>query len=250
MPRVPFFCQPQHMRPRRPLWLALLLTVVTSVATAATPKPFSADYKARYGSLSVDASRSLTMGKDRQMEFRFAARHWLADIDERSLAQWDDEHFQLRPQTYSYNRTGLGRDRTALLTFDHDQGKVTNNVQNKPWSMDVPTDVQDKLSYQLQLRADLINGKELMEYQVADGGRLKTYRFAVEGEEVIDTPVGRLNTVRVKRLRKDNDRVTLIWLARDWDYLIVRIQQTEDDGKYYEINLTSAKLDGVSVNGL
>jgi hypothetical protein len=102
----------------------------------------------------------------------------------------------------------------------------------------VPTGTQDKLSYQLQLRLDLLAGKTDMTYAVADGGKLKEYRFKVTGEEQIDTPYGRYNAVRVMRDRgEDADRETLIWLAPELDYLIVRLEQTESDGKTYALLL-------------
>ena len=88
-----------------------------------------------------------------------------------------------------------------------------------------------------------------MKYQVADGGRLKTYTFEVLGEETLDTPTGKLSTIKIKRLRNHGKRVTYLWLAIDWNYMLVRLQQKESDGKQYEINLTAATLNGQSVVG-
>lgn len=212
------------------------------------PKPFKAVYEAKYGGLSVTATRTLRSVDGNAMELRFLASSWLAKIEEVSTFTWGTEG-QLIPQHYLYKRSGLGRDRNAELNFDWQTQKVVNNVQNKPWTMPVPSDAQDKLSYQLQLRHDVHNRKTDMNYQVADGGRIKHYQFEVQGEEVLTTPVGKLNTTRVKRIRDDNERVTILWLANDWDHLLIRIQQQEEDGKHYEINLASAELNGTPVKG-
>ena len=45
------------------------------------------------------------------------------------------------------------------------------------------------------------------------------------------------------RSRKNHDRVTYAWLAKDWDYLLVRLQQQED-GDSHTISITKAELNG------
>ncbi|GAA5316420.1 MAG: DUF3108 domain-containing protein [Candidatus Pelagadaptatus aseana] len=212
------------------------------------PKAFSATYKANYNGIEIKATRSLTANGPKQT-LNFTANSWLASIVEESLFEWG-EHGYLIPQKYRYDRTGVGRERHALLTFDWDQRNVVNQVQDSKWKMDLPEIALDKLSYQLQLRKDLINSSPLGPYQIADGGRLKTYEFEKIGESVIDTPMGKLNTVEIKRIRKKKNRTTHIWLAKDWDYLIVKIQQLEKDGKSYEINIAQAVVDKQTVTGL
>ena len=136
--------------------------------------------------------------------------------------------------------------------LDWQAGQVTNNVQDKPWNMALPANTLDKLSYQLQLRQDLSNQRDIQQqqYTIADGGRLKHYRFETQGEEILSTPVGKLNTIKVKRIREhDSKRITYLWLAKDWDHLIVRLRQKERDGKHYEINLARATLNGRPVQG-
>ncbi len=226
----------------------LLVFGFNSHSSAELPQPFNAVYKAQYGSLTITATRSLQKLSDNTMELRFAAKSWLAKIEEVSQFNWDKEG-QLVPQNYRYLRSGLGRDREAFLDFDWQNHKVVNNVQRKPWTMNLPQAALDKLSYQLQLRHDLLNNKQNMHYKVADGGRLKTYEFEVLGEETLLTPVGQLKTTKVKRIRKNAKRTTHLWLANDWNHLVVRIRQTEKDGKHYEINLASAELNGEPVKG-
>jgi len=230
------------------LIFGLLLTASLSAA-AQLPQPFTATYQAEIKGFSVTAQRSLSVRKDGLLELSFNARSLFATIDESSQFNWLDGG-QLRPQHYEYHRTGLGRDRHAKLSFNWPALMVTNDVQDKAWTMPLPEQAQDKLSYQLQLRHDLINQRTDMRYEVADGGRLKTYGFEVLGKEVLNTPLGKLNTVKVKRLRAHSDRQTLIWLAPDWDYLIVRIQHIAKDGKDYEISLAEAQINGRSVKGL
>lgn len=232
--------------------LIILLLPATLLADAqliTPPKSFEAIYKARYHGISITATRSLQNLEDGSQRLVFHADSWLASLKEISLFRWNEDH-QIRPIRYRYERTGLGRNREAELDFDLVNKRVTNNVQRRPWNMDIPEGVLDKLNYQLQIRADLLSGKPLLHYQIADGGRLKEYSFEVLGEEVVKTSAGRFNAVKIRRLRKDedDDRSTTFWMARDWDYMIVRLQQKEDDSTY-EIDLHEAVLDGKKVKG-
>lgn len=220
-----------------------------SASKAAPLLEFNATYAAQLSGFSVTATRELKTLADGSQELRFSAESWLAKIEEVSQFQWS-ETGQLIPNNYEYHRTGLGRDRHAVLTFNWQKKRVTNNVQSKPWKMEIPEAALDKLSYQLQLRQDLLAQKPVLSYQVADGGRLKTYHFEVLKEETLDTPVGKLITVKVKKVRASGKkRVTYLWLAKDWNYLLVRLQQKESDGKHYEINLAQAELNGEQVKG-
>lgn len=115
--------------------------------------------------------------------------------------------------------------------------------------MEIPERSLDKLSYQLQIRSDLINNRTLQKYPIADGGTLKAYDFELIGEEQLDTPAGKFDTLVIRRLREnDKDRNTTFWLAKDWDYLVVKSQQ-DDDGKSYDIDLEYATQGGEKVEG-
>lgn len=243
--------EPKKAEQARPATTQAPVTVQknTEATTPALPHPFRAAYTAKYSGLSVEAIRTLQPLKDGTMELRFVAKSWLATIEEVSQFNWSPQG-QLIPKYYLYNRSGLGHDRKAELNFDWSSNQVVNDVQDKPWTMSLPDGALDKLGYQLQLRTDMLNQKYKVSYKVADGGRLKTYDFEVQGQEILNTPLGKLKTTRVKRIRDDNERVTILWLANDWDHLLVRIQQREEDGQHYEINLASAELNGVPVKGL
>jgi len=160
----------------------------------------------------------------------------------------------LKPLEYQYHRSGIGKNRDAILNFDWQQQVVNNNVQAKPWNMDVPMGALDKLLYQLQLKQDLtqaINSGDhhpKFTYQIADGGKLKEYQFEVLGEEVLNTPAGRFNTIKAQRVRDHSRRSTIFWLAPDYNFLLVQFQQLED-GKGFELFLTEAQFDGKSITG-
>jgi hypothetical protein len=226
---------------------ALLLSLACHTH-ADLPLPFEAKYKAKYRGISVTAVRTLKTLEDGSQYYSFIADSLIADLAETSQFRWSDTD-RVVPIRYTYERSVMGRERKAEVLFNWDKHKVTNNVEDKPWQMSIPTDALDKLSYQIQLRADLINGKTPGVYAVADGGKLKQYRFEIVGEESLATRAGRFDVIKVRRLREENEeRQTVIWFAKNWNYLVVRLQQEEDD-KSYEIDMVSATLNGKPVKG-
>ncbi|MNE41919.1 hypothetical protein D3C80_1360210 [compost metagenome] len=44
-------------------------------------------------------------------------------------------------------------------------------------------------------------------------------------------------------------RITELWFAKNWDYLLVQLRQVETDGKEYVIVLQDGTVDGKPVKG-
>jgi len=156
------------------------------------------------------------------------------EITERS--QWQLKNKKIRPITYEYSDTS-NEDRHALLKFDWSKYSVTNHVGNKPWSMNVPEGTQDKFSYMLALMHDLKHGKQNPEYKIADGGRLKTYRFKTLGTENIDTPAGKFKTLKLQRTRVGKkNRITYLWCLIEKNYLPIKVERHKG-GNIYTMEL-------------
>jgi F420-0:gamma-glutamyl ligase-like protein len=90
-----------------------------------------------------------------------------------------------------------------------------------------------------------------MSYQVVDGDEIETYDFRVLGEEVVSTQAGQVDAIKVERVRDPTQtkRQTMLWFAKDWDYLLVRLHQVEKDGKEYQIMLQNGSVNGKPVKG-
>lgn len=150
---------------------------------------------------------------------------------------------QLRPLEYRFDHTSSNKERHAYLKFDWHKSTVTNTVEGHSWEMEIPGDALDKLIVQLAVMMDLDAGKKEFVYAVADGGKLKEYQFAITGQETVHTPAGDFATIKLERLRKDNDRSTYFWCAPALNYLPVRIKQIEhEDGLTYLSELKQTSL--------
>lgn len=223
-------------------WIITGALLLSNLAIAA-PQVFDNEYKTKLYGFNITVTNRLTQVSNNQYQLLFKFDSMLGSITETSQVNWDDNKKLVVPQHYVYKRRGLGKDRDADLRFDWSKKTVTNHVQKSNWQMNVLAGVQDKLSYQLQLQQDFIAGKEKFSYKIADGGHLKEYKFEKVGEEILETPLGKVKAVKVKRSRENDTRVTYAWLAKEWNYLLVRLQQ-EEKGDSYTIYITKASLNG------
>jgi hypothetical protein len=67
----------------------------------------------------------------------------------------------------------------------------------------------------------------------------------------VQTRAGLIDAIKVERVRDPTQsaRKTVLWFAKDWDFLLVRLHQVEKDGKEYQIMLKQGTVDGREVVG-
>jgi len=169
-------------------------------------------------------------------------------LKENSLFQWQDG--QPKTQLYEYNQKSIGKKKHDRMEFDWAQLSVYHQTKEPAGEYDIPSNTLDKLNYQLKLRQDLAANRSLPSYVVADRHHLKNYDFKVVAEEVLQTSLGKLNALQLQRVRAAGaKRQTTIWLATDWDYLLIKIKQVEK-GKSLEVVMIEGQLDGKPIQGL
>lgn len=227
----------------RNVLIALLLGYSSlSFANDTFIPPYSATYSTVWKkgiSLKVEGRQQLKQLSQDAWLFEFSATTFLASLKE--TVRFRMQNQQLVPMEYQYRSSVFGKKREATLTFDWHKKRVRNDVKGHPWYMDVPEGALDKLGVQLQIRQDLKQGRRNFSYQIADGGKLKTWTFETIGQQSIKTNLGRLHAIKV--IRTDNqkdDRQSTFWFAPSMDYLLVKMIH-EEHGESYLLELESVK---------
>lgn len=225
-------------RKRKGLIVFLGLALSSAAGAGDAPRPFEALYTLVKAGLPI-GKREISLKHRSEGGFLYQAESWPVGVvalfkDDRIVerSHWVLNGETIRPLNYSYRQSGR-RKRDVSLEFDWDKLMVTNTIDTKPWQMDIPADAMDKLVYTLALMRDLKQGREELVYAIADGGRLKSYRFERLGEEKVETPLGVFKAAHLKRIRKPGKkRQTHVWLAAELDYLPVVIEQDEKGSMY------------------
>ena len=226
--------------------LFLIPIALVAFAASANPIEFRAEYRGDFVGLPVQAKavRELTRMDNGHYRLTSSAEALFVSITESSEFTYEDERWL--PDSYHYQRQGLGKNKNEQHFFDWPE--MTMNYRDTVVAAE--PGALDKLSYQLKLRADVMkalasddNNVELS-YLIADEEKFKQYRFRIIGEEVLATPLGEINTVRVDRIRETSERQTSFWLAIDYEFLLVRLKQLETRNRGFELNLQAATIAG------
>ena len=231
--------------------LLFVLALLALQVQAYELKPFSASYTADWKQLPMSgtAERSLQADGDNRWLLSFKASMLVASLTEQSTFRQDADIFL--PLTYRFDRSGLGKGKTVEQDFDWNEKQIIGNDRGNQLRVPLNRGMLDKSTYQLALQYDVAAGKKSMSYQVVDGDEVETYDFRVLGEEVVRTRAGLLDAIKVERVRDptQSSRKTVLWFAKDWDYLLVSLQQVEKDGKEYQIMLAEGDVNGRKVEG-
>ena len=233
-----------------PCLLLLLCIALPQPAHAENtlPESFTATYALTKGPLTL-ANMKRRLYKNERGNYVYESysepvgyARWFTDNTLLEKTEWTYHQQQLRPIEYSYDRKGSKKQRHVKLSFNWDKMRVTNDINNDPWSMKITDGTLDKLLYHLALMHDLANGKELFDYQVADGGSLKSYSFSNLGEETLRTKLGSFNTIKLIRPGK---RDTILWCAKELNYLPIKLVQEENG---ITLTLTLKSVSGLPNN--
>jgi hypothetical protein len=231
--------------------LLLCLTLFSLPTTAFELQPFSASYTADWKQLPISGSaeRNLKSLGNGRWELDFEASMLVAGLSEVSVFTLEQGTFL--PISYSFSRSGIGKSKAIDLDFDWKQKQVMGTHRDESVHLPLNRGLLDKSTYQLALQSDVASGKTSMSYQVVDGDEIDTYDFRVLGEERVRTKAGLIDAIKVERVRDPTKsaRKTVFWLARDWNYLLVRLHQVEKDGKEYQIMLKQGEVGGRQVQG-
>lgn len=224
----------------------------TAQSIAPTVSPFSAQYTILRKSKPVgSATRELEYLDNGLAKYSYHTDiEWLIFSDRRaetSIVQVANG--KVTPNHYIYNREGTGKDKYYEWQYDVNANQATNVKTKRTREIAFPTNIQDKLSYHLQNRLNLIaNHGQAQKPQhfvypvVGTSGKIKNYVYEYDGEEELMLPYGLLKTIRLKREVVDKKRVTYAWFAPELDYLMVQLYQIKGDVEQFQAQLSSLTI--------
>jgi len=126
--------------------------------------------------------------------------------------------------------------------YDWDHQIVKGNHDNEPFSLPLATPTYDPLSIRAQLLFDFARGKSAMRYSMLDGREVKTFVYQKASTETVHTSLGDIKTVRWDSSREHaspSDRQWRYWLAPDFGFLPVEIEQVQDGKSRLKFTVTA-----------
>ncbi|HRD68188.1 MAG TPA: DUF3108 domain-containing protein [Candidatus Competibacter sp.] len=207
---------------------------VAAIADALPVAPFQARYEVYGSGFSIgDAVMTLTTTGLNQYQMSSEVRpNGLAallvsgQIDEKANGEIRDG--TVRPIRYERRVETPKKKQTVQLRFDWSANQIQARDNQEQANLPLSPGVVDPLSLNLRVMWDLQRGRIPEQYALVDDTELKAYQIKNEGEEDLDTSLGKLRTVRISQSKPGKTRVTTFWFAPDLHYLPVRVAQKKN----------------------
>lgn len=207
-----------------------------TAAEAAPPARVEIHYDTYFGFIKVGETRDVMEHDDRSYHLVSESKTVGLAAFFHQLVIRHEAHGRITPrglEPVSFTETDNGKFKhggqfdwdahQALLKDDH--GSDTVPLHDNSW---------DLSSFSYTFAFDPPTSGD-MDVYVANGRRMSHYRYAVAGREKIDTGLGTLDTLHVKKiLEGDDKRAFDMGLAVDRHYLPVRIRFTSKKGSVFD----------------
>lgn len=145
------------------------------------------------------------------------------ELDQYSNGSYDKDG--LHPELFTEERIEKVATQRSAVELDRaaQQARFSSGLE-----MALPPDTQDILSVLYQFPP--LAHAETTTVSVCNGKKIEQYQFAVFANEMIDTPLGKLLTVRLSKIRGPNEEGLEIWLAREYRLFPVKMRFVERNG--------------------
>jgi hypothetical protein len=143
---------------------------------------------------------------------------------------------QIRPQMFFFRTQENRKIEEGTLSFNWKTLNLTKQIKKKPIKQESISPIaHDRITQFFQLREDIKNGKSHLSYTIMDVNKLIQWQFRVVGYETVDTALGPLETIKIEHLTDNKDRRTQFWLAKELDYVMVKLVQYKHGKKNVDV---------------
>jgi hypothetical protein len=232
---MPVYKRKPELKMRLIFLSLVLLCISTPLYAQHLPPSFTAEYTIEKGFLEIGKAKRIFKRNDKGKHVYISESRTtgvIAVFLEENIVE--TTHFEyingdVRPLNYTFKRKGI-EDEKVTQKFDWQKHTVDSRVNGKQYNFEMVDGTLDKSVYQFSLMIDLGHHADALEYAIAERKKLKMYPIQVLGEETIDSPLGRIKTVKIRR--KDKRVETVMWCAESLHYLPVKITHTENGSDF------------------
>ncbi len=133
----------------------------------------------------------------------------------------------IRPEKFSENKRTSSGTQTLSATFDWQNKQISFSGGS---SSTLPDGAQDLLSFLYQFSQMPLDQARLPMH-VSNGKKLESYELEVGEEEEIQTRLGRLRVLPLRKVHAPGEEGLEIWLGLEYRLLPVKIRQIDRNGK-------------------
>jgi len=145
----------------------------------------------------------------------------------------------VQPLSFHATDGTAANERGADLIFDWEAGRVSGVYQGVKVDLPLKSGVQDDVSIQIAVLLALRRGRVPENLSLIDKNSIRDYTYRREGEETLETRLGRIETVIFASHHEGSPRTTRFWFAPARGWLPVRVQQKRLDSVEWTMEVES-----------
>ncbi|MEC9376239.1 MAG: DUF3108 domain-containing protein [Pseudomonadota bacterium] len=206
---------------------------------------FTIIFEAKYGGLKGKASLSLNT-TERENEYIYLLESNASGIARLIQPETaiESSNFKLTPEGikplhYIYDEGTRSEEDRGSIIFDWSKMIAESIHKGELIELKLENKIQDRLSAELQTILQLRLNQIPSNHHIAYNNSIRNYKLKEKGEENISVPAGNFDTVKYLRQREGSKRSSLIWFAKDFHYLPIRIDQLKNDEVSISMNALS-----------
>jgi hypothetical protein len=209
----------------------LCLLISTDLAAQEIP-----DYKGEYvftnSRVSMQGIRELiTHEETGKRTIQFNAKFPLGKI--KIISDFSEKNNLISSTQYYVDAKVLIRSDKRTLSFDQTSGTLTSRGKFK-WTQALlkNENVFDPLNVQIQIRKNVIAGLDKFSLMLPDlkTGAIEANNYSVVGNGSFEVEGTDYPCIIVERIRLQDNRTTRYFLARDLNFLIIKVEDEDQDG--------------------
>jgi Protein of unknown function (DUF3108) len=147
----------------------------------------------------------------------------------------------VQPLSYHATDGTSANQRGADVSFDWDAGHASGVYEGVKVDLALKSGVQDDLSIQIALLYALRRGQVPDNLSMIDKNTFREYSYQREGEQTIDSKLGRIATVVYASHHEGSPRTTRFWCAPAKGYVPVRVEQKRLDSVEWTMEIETLK---------
>jgi hypothetical protein len=199
----------------------------------AVPQPFTATYAVSYrgigaGTITFKFSHDRASGRysyETHPNPGALARLFVSKAAiERSVMEIDAAG--TRPLEWQMDDGKSSKEKDGELHFDWEHAVASGTIEGEAINLTIEPGTQDRSSIQIAVTTALLRGIEPGTIPLIDDNRIKRYVYTKKEPAVIDSALGKLDTVIYESTREGgSSRTSRFWMAPSLEYLPVRAEQ-------------------------
>ncbi len=226
-------------------WIVPLLILYAPISFSDTflpIKPHHANYKVNVRGIGGSLTTTVSEFNKNYKAINKLETKGIVSIFMRGSVAESSEFFidnrKLKPLLFTSTDTLSPKDKEIMIDFNWKENKISTTIDTENDERASKELIYDRVTLKYALMTDLKNNQLPNYYKLFEGEEIKHIEVSNLGKKNINVPFGEFEVVGIKNQTKGSSKLSILWCAKELDYLPVQIEQYRSNKLWMRANLT------------